>query len=175
MAKIIGNITATPYPRPDWNQTDETKADYIKNKPDIEAIKSTIFKIITKEEVVAGINTRAYLSIDVSKGGYNSAYMVVEEQDPDTGEWSRAYYHEFYDNYNFPDLDLSNATSLSDEEKNRILTNIGAASFTEVSTLSENYNNLVVEVWQLQESLGDIDTALNTILTSLNTSIGGDV
>lgn len=30
---IVGNTTATPNPRPDWNQTDETKADYIKNKP----------------------------------------------------------------------------------------------------------------------------------------------
>ena len=35
MSKIIGNTTATPNPRPDWNQTDETKADYIKNKPEI--------------------------------------------------------------------------------------------------------------------------------------------
>ena len=33
MAKIIGNTTATPNPRPDWEQTDATKADYIKNKP----------------------------------------------------------------------------------------------------------------------------------------------
>ena len=33
MAKIIGNAIATPNPRPDWNQTDETKADYIRNKP----------------------------------------------------------------------------------------------------------------------------------------------
>jgi hypothetical protein len=31
--KIIGNTTATPNPRPDWAQTDEAKADYIKNKP----------------------------------------------------------------------------------------------------------------------------------------------
>ena len=31
--EIVGNTTATPYPRPDWNQTDATKADYIKNKP----------------------------------------------------------------------------------------------------------------------------------------------
>ena len=38
MAKIIGNTTATPNPRPDWNQTDKLKADYIKNKPDIEKI-----------------------------------------------------------------------------------------------------------------------------------------
>ena len=35
MAKIIGNTTATPNPRPDWNQTDETKADFIKNKPNV--------------------------------------------------------------------------------------------------------------------------------------------
>ena len=35
MAKIIGNTTATPNPRPDWAQTDSTKADYIKNKPTI--------------------------------------------------------------------------------------------------------------------------------------------
>lgn len=33
MPKIIGDTTATPNPRPDWNQTDETKSDYIKNKP----------------------------------------------------------------------------------------------------------------------------------------------
>ena len=35
---IVGNTTGTPYPRPDWNQTDETKADYIKNKPDIDTL-----------------------------------------------------------------------------------------------------------------------------------------
>lgn len=34
MNDIIGNTVATPYPRPDWNQTDATKPDYIKNKPD---------------------------------------------------------------------------------------------------------------------------------------------
>lgn len=41
MAKIIGNTTTTPYPRPDWNQTDVTKADYIKNKPNINSGKDT--------------------------------------------------------------------------------------------------------------------------------------
>jgi hypothetical protein len=30
---IIGNTTATPNPQADWNQTDDKKADYIKNKP----------------------------------------------------------------------------------------------------------------------------------------------
>ena len=35
MAKIIGNTTMTPVPRSDWNQVDETKADFILNKPDV--------------------------------------------------------------------------------------------------------------------------------------------
>lgn len=33
--KIRGNTVGTSMPRPDWNQTDPSKADYIKNKPDI--------------------------------------------------------------------------------------------------------------------------------------------
>ena len=35
MREIIGNTTATPMPRSDWSQTDASKADYIKNKPNI--------------------------------------------------------------------------------------------------------------------------------------------
>lgn len=37
MAKrvIVGNTTATPNPLPDWNQSDSSKADYIKNKPEL--------------------------------------------------------------------------------------------------------------------------------------------
>ena len=38
---IIGNTTATPYPRPDWNQTDSSKADYIKNKPVLSKVATT--------------------------------------------------------------------------------------------------------------------------------------
>lgn len=35
MAKIVGNVVGLPNPQPDWNQTNKTKADYIKNKPRI--------------------------------------------------------------------------------------------------------------------------------------------
>ena len=42
MREIIGNTTATPNPRPDWAQTDPTKADYIKNKPDGLATKTYV-------------------------------------------------------------------------------------------------------------------------------------
>ena len=33
MAKIIGNTTVTPVMPADWEQTDEKRVDYIKNKP----------------------------------------------------------------------------------------------------------------------------------------------
>ena len=42
MAKIIGNTTATPTPVSDWSQNDNTKADYIKNKPTIPAALSEL-------------------------------------------------------------------------------------------------------------------------------------
>ena len=53
MAKIIGNTTTTPMARPDWAQTDITKADYIKNKPVLGAlaIKNEITKTDLSEDI----------------------------------------------------------------------------------------------------------------------------
>ena len=59
MAKIIGNTTATPNPRPDWNQTDTTKADYIKNKPVVlteEQVKGLIDEFGGDTQVQADFN-----------------------------------------------------------------------------------------------------------------------
>ena len=67
MPKIIGNTTATPNPRPDWNQTDETKADFIKNKP----------TILTEEDVVELIGVNGGTG---STGGGMS--IVVTDQLP---------------------------------------------------------------------------------------------
>lgn len=47
MREIIGNTTATPNPQPDWSQTNENKADFIKNKPEI----------LTEEQVIDLIDT----------------------------------------------------------------------------------------------------------------------
>lgn len=41
MAKIIGNPTVTPMAVPDWNQTDSSKADYIKNKPNLSKVATS--------------------------------------------------------------------------------------------------------------------------------------
>ena len=58
MSKIIGNTTATPNPRPDWEQIDENKADYIKNKPQLGtlAAKSVVDKADLEESVQTSLN-----------------------------------------------------------------------------------------------------------------------
>lgn len=45
----MGAVVGLPSPRSDWNQTDERKADYIKNKPTIEQLQ--------QELGIVGINT----------------------------------------------------------------------------------------------------------------------
>lgn len=55
MSKIIGNTTATPMPRSDWNQVDETKADFIKNKPDVALATHTHSDYETKTDSDAKI------------------------------------------------------------------------------------------------------------------------
>lgn len=40
--KIIGVTVGTQLPKPDFNQTDPTKGDYIKNKPDFDGLKQSV-------------------------------------------------------------------------------------------------------------------------------------
>lgn len=40
--KIIGNIVGVPNPKSDWSQNDETKADYIKNKPPLDVYANAL-------------------------------------------------------------------------------------------------------------------------------------
>lgn len=52
MAKIIGNTTATSNPQPDWGQTDSTKSNYIKNKPDYDGSIAAILSRLDELEYV---------------------------------------------------------------------------------------------------------------------------
>ena len=52
MSKIIGNTTATPVPRSDWEQTDKTKADFIRHKPELGTIaEKNVEEYYTKFEL----------------------------------------------------------------------------------------------------------------------------
>lgn len=58
MSKIIGNTTTTTSPQSDCNQTDPTKADYIKNKPVLGTLasKSTVEKSDVAIDIQVSLN-----------------------------------------------------------------------------------------------------------------------
>ncbi len=66
MLKIIGNTTATPNPRPDWNQTDSTKADYIKNKPTNVSAFTNDAGYLTEHQSLEGLATEDYVNTQIA-------------------------------------------------------------------------------------------------------------
>ena len=53
---IVGNTVGVPNPKPDWNQTDERKSDFIKNKPTILSVKD-VKKLIAENSAGSGGET----------------------------------------------------------------------------------------------------------------------
>ena len=62
--KIKGNTVGTPMLRPDWNQTDPKKSDYIYNKPDVQPGEG-------KASVQGGIDNRAISEATLTHGKWN--------------------------------------------------------------------------------------------------------
>lgn len=94
MSKIIGNTTATPVPRSDWNQVDKKKPDYIRNKPTLGTIseKDAIGKDDLTQEVQSSIDTKASV-VTITTAEYealeeaeatnaNTLYMITDEEEP---------------------------------------------------------------------------------------------
>ena len=50
--KIIGVTVGTTLPKPDFKQTDHTKGDYIKNKPDFDGLTSRVDTIV--DDLIGG-------------------------------------------------------------------------------------------------------------------------
>ena len=71
--KIRGNTVGTTTPRPDWEQTDPRKADYIKNKPDIKNGGSRAFQKLIDYTVPEGET--------LGVGVYSSDVIVLEDID----------------------------------------------------------------------------------------------
>lgn len=71
--KIIGNVVGLPNPKPDWNQNDESKADYIRNKPDIYT-KAEI------DDMLAPVIGSTYgVSIDLSNSNPETAVTYTDD------------------------------------------------------------------------------------------------
>lgn len=93
MAKIVGNIVGLPNPQPDWNQTDITKADYIKNKPSYEnCVHKTGDELIEGEKIfmektilteIGSFNTRLPIyAPDIELEAYDSMVLKSRNGEP---------------------------------------------------------------------------------------------
>lgn len=62
--RIVGHTVGTPLPKPDWNQTDPNKGDYIKNKPDVAALQALVGDTSVAEQIhdaIANYYTKAQI------------------------------------------------------------------------------------------------------------------
>lgn len=73
--KIVGYTVGTSLPKPDFKQTDPNKGDYIKNKPDVDGLQTTISAVsdlVGDKKVSEQISTAMDDLANVSKTGrYN--------------------------------------------------------------------------------------------------------
>lgn len=62
--KIIGVTVGTTLPKPNFKQTDPTKGDYIKNKPDFDGLKT---KVDDVKELVGDTHVSEQINTAVSQ------------------------------------------------------------------------------------------------------------
>lgn len=96
MSKIIGNTTATPVPRSDWNQSDKKRPDFIRNKPTLGAISEkdivdkvdlasdvqlSLEQIDTKANVMT-LSTEEYNALETSGDiNANTLYVLTDTEE----------------------------------------------------------------------------------------------
>ena len=65
--KIIGVTVGTTLPKPDFTQTDPTKGDYIKNKPDFDGLQAKFNELVgdkkVSEQISDALDKKAQIQI----------------------------------------------------------------------------------------------------------------
>lgn len=160
MAKIVGNPTVTPVMPSDWAQKDETKVDYIKNKPtklsqfenDVEFVDNDTY--VTDMEVIDGWLSQNDDNIAEHKIDYSNPHNVTADQ---VGTYTAVEIDALIARAG-GNVDLSGYYTKGEIDAFRI----------------EDEMNMERHVGlRINESLGDISSALDTILTIQETLVGG--
>ena len=80
--KIIGVTVGTTLPKPNFNQTDPTKGDYIRNKPDFDGLKDRV-------DTVSGLVGDTAVSEQINKAIENIEIpdqIYVQDEEPTDAE-----------------------------------------------------------------------------------------
>lgn len=163
---IIGNTTTTPYPQPDWNQTDETKADYIKNKP-----TSFVGGSNAHYEGVIGVDGNTVDDIIQSKkpaSGYSSGDTFVIKTLILNDKYSYTAY--VYDGSAWRAMDGNyNAENIYFDENIVITTEVGNIKISngsgEIPAAGKNLKQVFESLWTQEKDPTVVDPAV-TIKTS---------
>ena len=174
--KIRGTTVVTPVPKPDWNQNDPTKADYIKNKPDIP-------KVGTPDVYAAEFD---YLSLYLTKGNFNemvdafwldNKVVTLSSNNPVSNRlcFYCIYYdtgYESQEHLEFEGFEYGEKTTLFLYPDGSITKEKGGGSVELDTTLSES--GKAADAKAVGDAIGNVETALDGIIAIQNSLIGGD-
>lgn len=172
MSKIYGNTIGTTTPRSDWNQTDSTKADYIKNKPTLGSLasKDTVEKSDLASDIQSTLNKadNAIQSLD----GY-ATVEVVEAAKNEAISSSNASTDEKLQNYSTTTESENFATIAANNAKSEAIANTDTklASYSTTNQMDNAINTKATDVLAEAKSYTDIQTAGLASATVVNTSI----
>ena len=82
--KIIGITVGTQLPKPNFKQTDPTKGDYIRNKPDFEGLKS---RVDTISDLVGDTSVSTQIATKLNKDELPTAINTALAQAKESGEF----------------------------------------------------------------------------------------
>lgn len=170
--KIRGNTVGTSMPRPDWNQTDPTKADYILNKPGLSHVNATFDSIGMTldndfDEIVSAIRDGKIVTLsNTNPVGNESVYYCTHY---DIG-------YESVEHLEFIGHDFGKLSTISVYADGRITKKVidgnGGGSVELDTTLS--VSGKAADAKAVGDAIGDIESALDGIIEIQNSLIGGD-
>jgi hypothetical protein len=167
MSKIVGNTTATPVPRSNWEQTDKNKIDYIRNKPTL--------GVISKKDVIAkdDLTTDVQSSLEEIETKANVVTLTTEE-------------YEALENDGFVDANTLYMLSNAEEETPYVVSDIApdntSVFWVDTTDNTGDYEQVVVDSTLTQsgwaadakvtgDTINTITVQLNNMTTKLNNMI----
>ena len=139
--KIIGNTVGTTLPKPDFKQTDPTKGDYIKNKPEV--VDATVGELL------------AIKTID--EDGHIVEFKSVAVSTDDTLDSAKAY------------TDAEITEWVGDKtvpvQVNAVLTTAKSYTDTEIANLLNNSTEAIDSIYELRDAMEDNADAIFALET----------